>query len=78
MTAINWLSIVREVVLFVCFAGVYSFKVDLTEMTAAASTELWMGTDTDPLGTNKVLSLIYDDLVRVSNANYVWTAGSKV
>ena len=47
-----------------CCIGPYKFRVDLTEMTAAASVELWVGTDADPLSISKVLELLYDDMVR--------------
>ena len=43
--------------------GQYTFKVELTKMTAAGSVELWISDDSDPLSINKVLELVYDDMV---------------
>ena len=44
-------------------AGPYSFKVELTQMTAAGAVELWVSTDSDPFSISKVMELVYDDMV---------------
>ena len=41
-------------------AGSYTFKVELTQLTAAGSVELWLSTDSDPRNSKKILDLIYD------------------
>ena len=45
--------------------GTYRFKVELTQMTAAASVELWVSTDSDPHNMSKILDLSYDIQVKV-------------
>ena len=51
--------------MYVCVlhAGAYTFKVELTQMTAASSVELWLSTDSDPFSISKVLDFVYDDMV---------------
>ena len=43
--------------------GSYKFKVELTQLTAAGSVELWVSTNSDPLNSNKVLDLLHDQQV---------------
>ncbi len=43
--------------------GAYSFKLELSEMTAATSVELWLSTDSNPLNISLILSLLYDNMV---------------
>ena len=43
--------------------GEYTFSIEMTQMTAACTAELWVSTDADPLNLHKVLVLEYNDLV---------------
>ena len=56
------LSRVNFFVIFIII-GIYSFKVELTQLTAAASVELWISTDADPLSIQRILSVIHVDMV---------------
>ena len=44
------------------YAGAYSFKVELTKLSASGQVELWIGTTSNPLNISKVLDLLNEVL----------------
>ena len=47
----------------VSFSGEYTFKVEMSGLTAACTVELWISTDTDPMNMHKVAKLEYPEQV---------------
>ena len=47
----------------VSFLGEYTFKVEMSGLTAACTVELWISTDTDPMNMHKVAKLEYPEQV---------------
>ena len=47
------------------FPGDYRFSIEMTNLTAAGSVELWLSIDANPLNMNRILTLEYNDLVRL-------------
>ena len=47
------------------FPGDYRFSIEMTNLTAAGSVELWLSIDANPLNMNRILTLEYSDLVRL-------------
>ena len=43
--------------------GEYAFSIEMSQLTAACSAELWMSRDSDPRGIARVLVLEYPELV---------------
>lgn len=44
--------------------GDYRFSIEMTNLTAAGSVELWLSIDANPLNMNRILTLEYNDLER--------------
>ena len=47
----------------IMLVGIYSFKVELYELSAAVSVELWISENSDPVKMKKILTFVYDDTV---------------
>ena len=42
----------------ILFVGIYSFKVELYELSAAVSVELWISENSDPVKMKQILTLV--------------------